>query len=116
MVRKEGDLWSLDHHGPSGAWCATYSIPPEGSFLGRSSDIVLDANAPQLSRRHAQVVPETDGLRAYDRGAHNGSFLRVPPSESIKIEAHDENNPLIGGQDDYARQMNRGVEFTPARD
>jgi len=56
----------------------------------------------ELSRRRAMAV------RQYL--IENGI-----PDTRLEIEAHGENNLLMSEQDEYARQMNRRVEFTPAR-
>ncbi|GEM_PF-3318165 len=77
VVESAADGWRLAHHGSDGGWRGRHAIPAEGAMIGRDSAIVLDAEDGQLSRRHAQVVPETHGLRVYDRGARNGSFLRI---------------------------------------
>lgn len=82
VARAEGD-WTLRHHGPDGRFRAAHVVPAEGIFIGREADLVLDASDAQLSRRHAQVVREGATLRFYDRGAHNGSFVRVAASEPL---------------------------------
>jgi outer membrane protein OmpA-like peptidoglycan-associated protein len=71
---------------------------------GHTDDTGSALHNLRLSRERA------DAVRSYliERGGID--------SARLEIEAHGENNPLIGGQDDYARQMNRRVEFTPARD
>jgi ferredoxin/pSer/pThr/pTyr-binding forkhead associated (FHA) protein len=77
VVRQEESGWQLRHHGPSGRLVAVHRMPATGIFIGRSSDLVLDPGDTRLSRRHAQIVHEGAGLRFYDRGAHNGSFVRL---------------------------------------
>ena len=77
VVRQADSGWQLRHHGPSGRLVAVHPVPATGVFIGRSSDLVLDPEDTRLSRRHAQIVHAGDGLRFYDRGAHNGSFVRL---------------------------------------
>lgn len=77
VVAREQGRWQLRHHGPDGRRVAVHDVPGEGCFIGRSADLVLDPDDTRLSRRHAQVVVEEQGLRFYDRGAHNGSYLRL---------------------------------------
>jgi len=88
VVESAEDGWRLAHHGSDGGWRGRHPIPAEGAMIGRDSAIVLDAEDGQLSRRHAQVVPETHGLRVYDRGARNGSFLRI--TGRAELEEGDE--------------------------
>jgi outer membrane protein OmpA-like peptidoglycan-associated protein len=70
---------------------------------GHTDDLGSETHNLGLSRRRAETVRryliESGGIEA----------------TRLEIEAHGENNPLIGEQSDYARQMNRRVEFTPAR-
>ena len=84
VVESAEDGWRLAHHGSDGGWRGRHPIPAEGAMIGRDSAIVLDAEDGQLSRRHAQVVPETHGLRVYDRGARNGTFLRLTGRAELK--------------------------------
>jgi ferredoxin/pSer/pThr/pTyr-binding forkhead associated (FHA) protein len=95
VVARHGDAgWELHHHGADGRLCGVHPVPPSGLFLGRSSDLPLDVGDSRLSRRHAQVVVEGDGLRLYDRGAHNGTYVRLTRDESLhagsefRIAAH----------------------------
>ena len=83
LVRRVEDDWQIRHHGPDGRLRERHSVPAGGVFIGRTSDLVLDPEDGQLSRRHAQIVREGDCLRFYDRGAHNGSYLRITGSESL---------------------------------
>jgi len=83
VIRQAESGWQIDHHGPSGQWIANHEIGESGLFLGRSGDVPLDPADTQLSRRHAQLVPEDDDLRIYDRGAHNGTFLRLTTPETL---------------------------------
>lgn len=70
---------------------------------GHTDDLGSETHNLGLSRRRAETVRrylvESGGIQA----------------TRLEIEAHGENNPLIGEQSEYARQMNRRVEFTPAR-
>lgn len=84
VVESAEDGWRLAHHGADGGWRGRHPIPAEGAMIGRDSAIVLDTEDGQLSRRHAQVVPETHGLRVYDRGARNGTFLRLTGRAEMK--------------------------------
>ena len=69
---------------------------------GHTDDTGSAEHNLELSRKRAKVV------RQYL--IENGI-----PDTRLEIEAHGENNPLMSEQDDYARQMNRRVEFAPAR-
>jgi ferredoxin len=75
--------WEIRHHGPDGLLLKSYPVPGGGLFIGRNSDLILDAGDFRLSRRHAQLVPEGDGLRLYDRGAHNGTHLKLSAEETL---------------------------------
>jgi ferredoxin len=75
--------WKIRHHGPDGLLLKSYPVPGGGLFVGRNSDLILDADDFRLSRRHAQLVPEGDRLRLYDRGAHNGTHLKLSAEETL---------------------------------
>lgn len=77
LIRKREEGWQIRHHGPDGRLRDKFPVPEGGVFLGRTSDLVLDKEDSRLSRRHAQIVREGDGLRLYDRGAHNGTYLKL---------------------------------------
>jgi ferredoxin/pSer/pThr/pTyr-binding forkhead associated (FHA) protein len=83
IVRRRGDDWEVDHHGPDGRLCESHVVPATGLFIGRTSDLVLDANDGRLSRRHAQLVIDEEGLSLYDRSAHNGTYLKLVGSERL---------------------------------
>ena len=69
---------------------------------GHTDDRGSEAHNIELSRRRAEAV------RGYlvQAGVERGR---------LDIEAHGENAPLMSESSEYARQMNRRVEFTPAR-
>jgi len=84
VVREGADAtWQIRHHGPDGHLRETHDVPGMGLFVGRTSDLVLDLDDSRLSRRHAQFVVDGDGLRLYDRGAHNGTFVKLTADESL---------------------------------
>ncbi|MFK7898664.1 MAG: FHA domain-containing protein [Myxococcota bacterium] len=88
LVRRREELWELRHHGPDGRLREKYRVPDAGLFLGRTSDLVLDREDSRLSRRHAQVVHEEGRLRLYDRGAHNGTYIKL--GEPVPLQDGDE--------------------------
>lgn len=83
IIRREKSGWEIRHHGPDGLFVRLHRIPSGGLFIGRGSDLVLDADDSRLSRRHAQLVLEADGLRLYDRGARNGTYLKLTEGEEL---------------------------------
>ena len=70
---------------------------------GHTDDRGSESHNMELSRRRAETV------RRY-LIEHGG----IEP-ERLEIEAHGEADPLMPEQSDYARRMNRRVEFTPIR-
>ena len=70
---------------------------------GHTDDTGGEAHNLTLSRRRAEAVRrylvEEKGIDA----------------DRLAIEAHGENDLLIEEQTEYARRMNRRVEFSPAR-
>jgi ferredoxin len=95
VLRRDDEGWQIRHHGPDGLLRETHPVPADGLFIGRGSDLVLDLEDSRLSRRHAQLVPEGDDLRLYDRGAHNGTYLKLVNS-----------GPLVDG-DEFRLGANR---------
>ena len=83
LVRRSEDDWQICHHGADGRLRERHPVPLEGVFIGRTSALVLDLADGQLSRRHAQIVREGASLRFYDRGAHNGSYLKIRGPETL---------------------------------
>ena len=83
VFRRDGKGWEIRHHGPDGRLRGTHRVPAAGLFVGRASDLVLDPKDAHLSRRHAQLVPEGDALRLYDRSAHNGTYLKLASSTEL---------------------------------
>ena len=75
--------YRLQHHGSDGGRRGALALPPEGLMIGRASAAPLDPTDALLSRRHAQVVVEEGELRLYDRGARNGTFVRVTAPERL---------------------------------
>jgi len=84
VVRREAERWQVRHHGPGGRLRAKHDVPEEGFLIGRASDLVLDLMDGQLSRRHAQIAFVAGELRFFDRGAHNGSYLRLRAPEPVE--------------------------------
>lgn len=83
VIRHEVEGWQVRHHGPDGRLRETHALPPAGVLIGRASEWALDPSDSRLSRRHAQLVPEGDDLRLYDRGAHNGTYVKLVTEEPL---------------------------------
>jgi ferredoxin len=83
VVVDEDGSWRLRHFDARGQLVETHLLPDRGLFIGRGSQLVLDPSDRALSRRHAQVVIEDGGLVLYDRGAHNGTYLKLSAPESL---------------------------------
>ncbi len=78
LVASHGaDGWLLTHYDREGTQRETYAVTGKGLFVGRGSELNLDPADMAMSRRHAQFVPDGDGLQVYDRGAVNGTYVRV---------------------------------------
>jgi len=72
--------WQVRHYGPEGNPVGTHPVGAQGLFVGRGSDLVLDPKDNSLSRRHCQLVAADGGLRIFDRGASNGTWVKVDGS------------------------------------
>ncbi len=73
----EDDRWYLVHYGPSGEMRETHAVVEGGMIVGRGSDHELDPDDGLLSRRHAEFRVLDGVLHVFDRGASNGTFVKV---------------------------------------
>lgn len=69
--------WQMRHYGPNGEHRGDLPVPEGGVFIGRASDWPLDPDDGAISKRHAQLVVEDGALQVIDRGARNGTYLRL---------------------------------------
>ncbi len=74
----------------------TFIVPPGTTSVGRSpdNDIVLDS--PDVSRRHARIECNRNGIRVHDLNSTNGTRLN---GEAIRIADVEERDEIsFGGQ------------------
>jgi FhaA, N-terminal domain/FHA domain len=65
-------------------------IPPAGAVVGRSSDADVVIAAGEVSRYHAQILPDHDGWTVSDLGSTNGVRLNgVPVGVPTRLEDGD---------------------------
>lgn len=66
-----------------------FEIPPTGLVVGREGHVRVPDEF--LSRKHFEVVPDTDGtVRVRDLGSRNGTFLNAMPASNSKVAGGDE--------------------------
>ena len=66
-----------------------FEIPPTGLVVGREGHVRVPDEF--LSRRHFEVVPDSDGaIRVRDLGSRNGTFLNTLPATNTKVHSGDE--------------------------
>ena len=76
--------------GVSGAYFGK-TYPLRGStILGRHSECHICVNADGISRKHAQIDAEVDGLVVSDLGSSNGTFVNGKKIDSVSLEVGDE--------------------------
>lgn len=88
MVTKDSGRWALAHYNNDGVYQATYPLGERGLFVGRGSEVPLDANDMTLSRRHAQFRVEGGTLKVFDLGSRNGTYAKV--QQSMVLASGDE--------------------------
>ncbi len=74
----------------------TFIVPPGTTSVGRApeNDIVLDS--PDVSRRHARIECNRNGIRVHDLNSTNGTRVN---GEAIRIADVEERDELtFGGQ------------------
>jgi pSer/pThr/pTyr-binding forkhead associated (FHA) protein len=84
VAAKERDTWTLVHYGADGQMRETHAIDEGGISVGRGSDHELDPDEGLLSRRHAEFRVLDGNLRVFDRGARNGTFVKLTGSTVLK--------------------------------
>ncbi|HKK50360.1 MAG TPA: FHA domain-containing protein, partial [Myxococcota bacterium] len=77
LVERSGEGWAVRHYGPEGRLRERHPLSEPGVLIGRGSALTLDVHDTRLSRRHAQLLIEGASLRLFDRGAHNGTYLKL---------------------------------------
>jgi pSer/pThr/pTyr-binding forkhead associated (FHA) protein len=66
-----------------------FELPPTGLVVGREGHVRVPDEF--LSRRHFEVVPDSDGtIRVRDLGSRNGTFLNTLPARNTKVHPGDE--------------------------
>ncbi len=77
MATKSGTGWAIAHYNADGVYQATHRIGEKGLFVGRASQVTLDASDLSLSRRHAQFRVSREGLSVFDLGSKNGTYVKL---------------------------------------
>ena len=76
--------------GVSGAYFGK-TYPLRGStILGRHSECHICVNADGISRKHAQIDAQVDGLSVADLGSSNGTFVNGKKIDRIDLKVGDE--------------------------
>jgi pSer/pThr/pTyr-binding forkhead associated (FHA) protein len=84
VADRQRDHWTLAHYGPDGQLRNTHAIGEGGVFVGRGSDNELSCDDGLLSRRHAQFCIRDGELQVFDRGARNGTFVKVSGATALE--------------------------------
>ncbi len=84
LVINKTDQWVVTHYDREGRQGQTYGVQGRGFMVGRAVDLPLDPSDMLLGRRHCQFVLNGEELRIYDRGALNGTWLRVRGSSPLE--------------------------------
>jgi serine/threonine-protein kinase len=61
----------------------TFAIPPEGAIIGRGETATILLADKILSRRHAQVTLDPDGVRIVDLESANGTRVNGQPAQGV---------------------------------
>src|SRR5690242_10933905 len=75
----------------SGATSWMYRLPSRGEVvIGRSETADLRIDERSVSRQHARLVIEADGVTITDLGSHNGTYVnKVRITGSCTLQAND---------------------------
>lgn len=116
VATKNESTWTVVHYGRDGLARETYAVGDDGIFVGRESGHVLDPNDGLLSRRHAQFCVEDGKLKVYDRGARNGTYVKV--SGAVPIDDGAEFRVSARGYrlERIAPRVDAGLGGTSGRD
>lgn len=70
-----------------------FDLPLGEAVVGRSADCIVLLNDASVSRRHASLQRDADGLTVADLGSRNGTFIdgsRLPPNTRMPVAAGSE--------------------------
>ena len=66
----------------------------EGYVIGRSNESDIYIPLMQISRRHAMIYPESDGINIKDLGSTNGTYIN-DKKISAHVTIHCKSNDIV---------------------
>jgi EAL domain-containing protein (putative c-di-GMP-specific phosphodiesterase class I) len=88
MRARSGASWMLESSNGNGSSRQT-PISPVPFVVGRSPDQDLVLSSVHVSKRHAEIYSDGEGLRVRDLGSRNGTFLNLQPVADAALHQGD---------------------------
>ncbi|MCA9136808.1 MAG: EAL domain-containing protein [Planctomycetales bacterium] len=81
--------WTLTEYGQGSTQRRTFNVPMPQCVVGRGNHVGFRVDDPSVSKRHARLFLEGDGLYVEDLGSTNGTFVNGNPTKHSVLSPGD---------------------------